>query len=116
MVGDVVITPIPRSDLRPGKPRPAIVIAAVGMSDFIVCPVTAQESGKPEDIHVASADIIGGELEFESWARSDRLHTLHEDMLRRVIGRLTAAKTDEIIAAAANGLLRHLSGSTPPAL
>lgn len=115
MVGDVVITPIPRSDLRPGKPRPAIVIAYVGMDDFIVCPITAQESGKSEDIHIAAADIIGGELEFESWARSDRLHTLHENRLRRVIGRLTVSKTDEIIVAAAASLLRYTSGSTPPA-
>ena len=105
VVGDVVITPIPRSDMRPGKPRPAIVLADVGMSDFIVCPVTAQESGKAEDIHIAAADIVGGELEFESWARSDRLHTLHEDRLRRVIGRLTDAKIAEI-RAAVSGLFR----------
>ena len=100
VVGDVVITPVPRSDLRAGKPRPAIVLADVGMDDFIVCPVTAQESGKAADIHIAAADVVGGELEFESWARTDRLHTLHEDMLRRVIGRLTDAKIAEVRAGA----------------
>ena len=87
--------------MRRGKTRPVVVVAEVGMGDSIVCPITTQESGKCEDIPISAVDdVVDGELDFDSWARTNRLYTLNKSVLRCCfIGRLTDAKTDEILAA-----------------
>ena len=41
MVGDIVLTPFPFTDLSATKIRPAMVVAEVGMHDWIVCEVTS---------------------------------------------------------------------------
>ena len=98
MVGEVVIAPISYTDLRQNKKRPAVIVAEVGMDDYIVCTITTQGSSESEYIPIEAADMASGVLDEESWARTNRLHTLNEEVLTR-IGALTDAKTDEIRAA-----------------
>jgi mRNA interferase MazF len=44
-VGDVVIIPFPYSDLTQSKRRPALVLAEVGMGDFLLSQITSQHDG-----------------------------------------------------------------------
>ena len=41
-IGDVVLIPFPYSDLSQAKRRPALVIADVGMGDFVLCQITSR--------------------------------------------------------------------------
>ena len=41
MVGDVVLTPFPFTDLSQTKIRPAVVLADVGMQDWVLCEITS---------------------------------------------------------------------------
>ena len=41
MVGDVVLTPFPFTDLSEIKIRPAVVLAGVGMRDWVLCEITS---------------------------------------------------------------------------
>ena len=99
MVGDVVLTPFPFTDLSQAKTRPAVVLAGVGMQDWVLCEITS--SSQVRDLHVAigPGDMATGRLKLRSWARPDRLTTLNDSVFERRLGRLSAAKHAEIAAA-----------------
>ena len=116
MVGDIVIAPFMYTDLSAAKIRPTLVLADVEMGDWILCEITSREQSRPGDIRITQADMRSGRLLRDSWVRPNRLQTLSQSQFIRRVGRVSDGKADEVIAAAAGALLRHLSGSTPPAL
>ena len=99
MVGDVVLTPFPFTDLSQVKTRPAVVLADVGMQDWVLCEITS--SSHLRDLHIAigPGDMTKGKLKFRSWARPDRLTTLNDTVFERTLGHLSASKHAEIAAA-----------------
>ena len=99
MVGDVVLAPFPFTDMSGTKVRPAVVLADVGMQDWILCQITSASSARDRHISIGSDDMTGGSLRFRSWARPDRIYTVNERIFRRTVGRLSAAKHAEIAAA-----------------
>ena len=99
MIGDVVMARYPYTDLRAAKPRPAVVLADVGMSDWIVCEVTSSGQLRGREVRISNNDLARGRLRRRSYARTDRLFTLNESVLNRTVGRLTNAKLSEILAA-----------------
>ena len=101
MVGDVVWTPFPYTDLSDFKPRPVVVVAESGpddWDDWIVCEVTSRRYRIPGDIEIGFEDMLDGRLARPGLARPDRLATLHESVFEFTICRLTNAKLSEIIA------------------
>ncbi len=98
MVGDVVEVAFPFTDLSNVKFRPAVVLADVGMGDWILCEITSRRRQRPGDIEITAGDMDQGELERNSWARPSRLHALHESLFGEPVGRLTDAKLSEILA------------------
>lgn len=102
MVGDVVGTPFPFTDLTEIKVRPAVVLADVGGEDWILCELTTREESRPGDIRVTRQDMQSGLLLYDSWARVGRIHTLHSSLFHRTFGRLTDAKRDELLREARN--------------
>jgi mRNA interferase MazF len=40
--GDVVVAPLPFSDLTSSKKRPALVVAGLTGDDFLLCQITSQ--------------------------------------------------------------------------
>ena len=102
MVGDVVLTPFPFTDLTETKARPAIVLSGVGMSDWVVCLITSSGPARAGDIAISSLDLKQGELRRNSVIRPGRLITLNDVVFRRTVGRLTEAKLAEVLAAVRN--------------
>ena len=98
MVGDIVLTPFPFTDLSQIKIRPAVVVAYVGTEDWIVCAVSSSP-GRDAWILITGEDLAEGVLRFDSWARPSRITTQNESLFRRTIGHLTAPKRDEILVA-----------------
>ncbi len=103
VVGDVVGVWFPFTDLSGGKTRPAVVLADVGMNDWILCELTSRRQSRPGDVPVSRSDMQSGSLSRDSWARVGRLHTLNGQVFSRVFGRLTNDKQAQI-AAAVRGL------------
>ena len=98
MVGDIVLAPLPFTDLSDLKIRPLVVLADVGMRDWIVCQITSSTSHRFRQIEIASDDLRSGNLRVVSYARPDRIFTLNDSIFQRTLGRLTDAKTDEILS------------------
>ena len=99
MVGDVVLAPFPFTDLSQVKIRPAVVLAGVGMQDWVLCEVTSSSQVRGQYITIGPGDMEGGRLRHQSWARPDRLTTLNDTVFERRLGRLSPAKHAEITAA-----------------
>ena len=99
MVGDVVLAPFPFTDLSDVKIRPAVVVADVGMQDWVLCEITSSPQVRDRYISIGRNDMETGTLKVRSWARPDRLTTLNGSVFERRVGRPSAAKHAEIAAA-----------------
>ena len=100
MVGNVVLTPLPFTDLSESKICPVALIADVGISDWIVCQITSRPSDQVLRIQITGDDMRVGSLRVVSYARPDRLFTLNESVFHRTLGSLSDAKMNEILTAA----------------
>ena len=99
MVGDVVLAPLPFTDLSEIKVRPAVVVADVGTQDWVLCQITSKSPAHVRHIQIGPDDMQRGRLRRQSWVRPDRIYTVNERVFRRTIGRLSPAKHAEIAAA-----------------
>ena len=100
MVGDIVRSLFPYTDLSGGKSRPVLLLSEVGMGDWIVCEITTRRyANSPGVVSIDAGDFISGGLPRMSVVRFDRLHALNESIFDKAYGRLTDAKRDEILAA-----------------
>ena len=98
MVGDIVVVAFPYTNLRDSKKRPALVLADAGPEDWVVCRISRSHPGGRE-IALAARDLSAGRLDYASWVHPDHLITLDEKIFERTVGRLTPAKTAEILTA-----------------
>lgn len=94
--GEVVVVPFPFTDLVSAKVRPALVLASLGRGDIILCQITSQAGGHPAVIAVRAADFVaGGSLPLDSFALPHRVVTANESLVRRAVGRVSAAKLNQ---------------------
>ena len=99
MVGDVVLAPLPYTDLSDAKIRPCLVLADVGMGDWVVCEITSVPQTRLGDIELRRSDMRHGELRFDSQVRPGRLHTLNDAVFGQTVGGVSSAKRAEVMAA-----------------
>ncbi len=97
--GSVVITPFPFSDLTESRLRPAVVIADIGLNDWILCQVTSNPYGDNATIRITDADFESGSLHRVSYVRPGKLFTGNQVIMRGTAGQLNAAKYNEILEA-----------------
>ena len=99
MVGDVIVTTFPYTDLSDVAIRPAVVLANAGSRDWVVCQITSRRQSPYGSVAITQQDMQTGTLRNNSWVRTGRLHTLNERLFRNMVGRLSDAKQAEIQAA-----------------
>ena len=103
MVGDIVLSPLPYSDLQDIKTRPVLVVADVGMQDWVVCQITSHSPGRPGEIEITQQDMQAGGINYDSWVRPDRLFTLNERLFTPPVARVAGYKLAEVL-----GVIRGL--------
>ena len=69
MVGDVVLAPLPFTNLSGIKIRPAVVLADVGMQGWVLCEITSNPQLRDGYIAIGRDDMDRGRLRLQSWAR-----------------------------------------------
>lgn len=95
--GDVVVVPFPFTDLTSSKVRPALVLATVSRGNIILCQITSRSAGHPQAIPILQKDFEpGGSLSLDSFALPHRVVTANVAAVRRTVGRLQAAKLQQI--------------------
>ena len=95
--GGVVLVPFPFSDLSQTKLRPAVVLAAAGRGDYVLCQVTSNPYGDPLAVELSQADFASGTLQLTSYARPGKLFTASEQLVHRQVGVLTAPALGRIV-------------------
>jgi len=99
--GDVIVVPFPFSDLSTVKRRPALVVAAPGGDDVILCQITSQQVRDRYAVGITDLDFAEGTLHKPSNIRPNRLFSASVDLILYRAGRLNdlavMSVTDRII-------------------
>jgi PemK-like, MazF-like toxin of type II toxin-antitoxin system len=108
--GAVVLVPFPFSDLSETKLRPALVLAAAGRGDWILCQITSKPYGDAKAIELRDDSFQTGSLRVISYARPGKLFTAHYSLVVAQVG-IVKAEALKGIAEAVIDILQ--SGLTP---
>jgi len=96
--GDIVLIPVPFSDLTATKRRPVLVVSNdtnnSTSQDMIVVAITSNliQPG----IQITTSDMISGQLPKPSVVRSDKIYTLDQGIVVKSIGRIANAVLDAV--------------------
>lgn len=90
--GDIVLIPVPFSDLKQNKQRPVLIISANDYNqsneDIIVLAITSKLKQLDYSIIIQSKDLIEGELKLISEIRADKVYTLSKNIVRKKFGKV----------------------------
>ena len=103
--GEIVLVPVPFSDLSAAKVRPAICLANAGRGDWILFQITSNPFGDPLAVPLIASDFATGGLRVASVARPGKLFTASGPLIVRSVGRLNDQALQRILTAVVN-LLR----------
>ena len=97
VAGEVVVIPFPRTDPAGGKRRPALVIADLPGPDLILCQITSRAHSDAYSVPLDTSDCERGELSQPCFIRPQRLFTLVHHLILHSIGKVQAAKLNEVL-------------------
>ncbi len=96
------MNPLPALRLSQSKRRPALVIAASGPGDFILCQITSKTVRDGLGVEIADGDFREGSLKQVSTKRPNRLFTADARIILYKAGSLGAESmrrvTDRLVA------------------
>lgn len=85
--GDIVLIPVPFSDLKQHKQRPVLIISSDNYNqlneDIVVLAITSKLKQLNYSVIIESKDLIEGELKLTSEIRADKVYTLSKDIVRK---------------------------------
>jgi len=92
--GDIVLIPIPFTDLSSRKRRPVIVISNNAYNrktkDIVVVAMTSNPIVVDYSFTITSADLERGKLNRAGKVRVDKIYTLSQSIVVRTFGRVNA--------------------------
>jgi mRNA interferase MazF len=93
--GDIVLIPIPFTDLSSQKRRPVIVISNnqynAKTGDVIVIAMTSNPQVTDYSFSITSSDLVKGKLNRPGKVRVDRIYTMSQSIIVRTFGRVDTA-------------------------
>ena len=100
--GDLVLIPIPFTDLTSQKRRPVIVISSDAYhrlnGDVVVVAMTSNPTQTPYSFTLSSTDLVTGSLNRPGTVRVDKLYTLASSLIVKTFARVDAATLNRIRA------------------
>ena len=94
VAGEIVVVPFPRTS---GKRRPALVMEDLPGADLILCQITSRAHYDAYSVPLDPSDCEHGELGRPCFIRPQRLFTLEHHLILNSIGKVQAAKLDEVL-------------------
>ena len=98
-ISTVVLVRFPFSDLSASKLRPAVVLAAAGRGDWVLCQITSNPYADTVAVRIEDTDFANGSLQRISYARPGKLFTANAELIAAELGRLKPEKYQKIITA-----------------
>ncbi len=95
----VVLVHFPFSDLSRSKLRPAVVLAAAGRGDYLLCQITSNPYSDSGAVALTDESFSQGSLQRTSYVRLGKLFTANEQLIAAQVGSLKAVVTSEVVEA-----------------
>lgn len=86
IVGSVVVTSFPFSDLRAHKNRPALVLGFSDFNDIVLCQITSISDGDLQKVKLTANSFGKGGLPTDSYVRPDKIFTADMSLISKNIG------------------------------
>lgn len=98
--GDIVLVPVPFTDLTSTRRRPVIVLSNDAYhrcgDDMVVVAMTSNPRGTPYSFVLSNADRVAGSLNRPGTARVDKIYTLARRIVVTTFGRVSDPVLDQI--------------------
>jgi mRNA interferase MazF len=98
--GDVVLVPVPFTDLSSARRRPVIVVSNdtynANSGDMVVVAMTSNPAAVPHSFTITSGDLASGTLNRPGKVRVDKIYTLSQNIVVKTFGRVTNSVLDRI--------------------
>ena len=95
VAGEIVVIPFPRTDSE--KRRPALVIADLPGADLILCQITSRAHSDAFAVPLDGTDFERGQFAHQCFIRPQRLFTVDCRVILKSIGKVQAAKFNEVL-------------------
>ena len=90
--GDIVLIPIPFTELSSRKRRPVVVISNDSYNrrtmDIVVVAMTSNPADVPHSLPITSSDLTQGNLNRPGRVRVDKIYTLSQSIVLKTFGRI----------------------------
>jgi mRNA interferase MazF len=98
--GDIVLIPVPFTDLSSQKKRPVIIISNNVVNrdglDVIVVAMTSRPATAPYGFRINSTDLVEGALNRPGTVRVDKTYTLAKSIIVKKFGKVSPVVIDRI--------------------
>jgi mRNA interferase MazF len=98
---DIILIPVPFSDLSTSKRRPAFVISNSSYNmhndDIICCAITSNPSNYAGCVPITYSDLERGDLKYESQIKPTKVFTLNKKLIIKSLAKLNIEKSREVI-------------------
>ena len=98
--GDIVLIPVPFTDLSSQKRWPVIVISNNSYNrrtaDMIVVAMTSNPASTEYGLRITSSDLESGSLNRPGQVRADKIYTLSQSIAVKTFGRVNTATLGRI--------------------
>ena len=88
--GDIVLIPVPFTDLTSSKKRPVLILSSDSYNesteDIIVAAITSNLDNATYAVNISNDDLIDGKLLLDSCVRADKLYTLSQTIAIKRFG------------------------------
>ena len=90
--GDIVLIPVPFSDLTNRKQRPVLIISSDSYNrlteDIVVVAITSQLKNLDYSVVIELKDLNEGKLKVTSAVRADKVYTLSKNIISKKFGQV----------------------------
>jgi mRNA interferase MazF len=98
--GDIVLIPVPFTDLSAQKRRPVVVVSGNAYNrsapDVIVVAMTSSPALAPHSFRMTSNDLVEGTLNRPGTVRVDKIYTLAQAIIVKKFGRVSPVIVQKI--------------------
>lgn len=109
--GDIVLIPIPFTDLSSKKRRPVVVVSNDTYNhktaDIVVVAMTSNPNVGDYSFTITASDLVKGQLNRPGQVRVDKIYTLSQSIVVKSFGRVNSVILDRI-----RNMLQTLTNST----
>lgn len=97
---DIVLIPIPFTDLSSAKKRPVVIVSNdvynESFQDVVVVAITSNLEPVMYSIPIDNTCLEQGQLKVPSLIRSDKIYTLHKEIIVKKLGRISLSTFEKI--------------------